>query len=131
MGLFEVSTSGNLPQVERSHRVRVKLPTDSPQYSDFCSDRAVYQMPSDEAEDAELVEEQERRRKQRRDERRAWRATHVWHPHQLRHNAGTRIREDYDAETAQVILGHRHLKTTEIYAAKNLRKARQVMAEVG
>jgi integrase len=50
---------------------------------------------------------------------------------QLRHNAGTRVREDYDAETAQVVLGHKNLKVTEIYAEKNLAKARRVMSEVG
>ncbi len=39
-----------------------------------------------------------------------------WHPHQLRHNAATEIRKEFGAEMARIILGHRHLKVTEIYA---------------
>ncbi len=34
-------------------------------------------------------------------------------------------------DAAQVILGHRTLTTTQIYAAKNEEAARKVMAEVG
>ena len=52
-------------------------------------------------------------------------------PHQLRHNAATRLRKDYGLEAAQVILGHKTLAVTEIYAEKNLQAAQKIMGEVG
>lgn len=54
-----------------------------------------------------------------------------WHPHQLRHNAATNLRRQYGLEAAQVILGHRTLSVTEIYAEKNVSAAMKIMAEVG
>jgi len=64
-------------------------------------------------------------------ERRKWRAAHVWHPHQLRHSAATRLRREFGLEAAQVILGHKTLTVTQVYAEKNVEAARRVMAEVG
>jgi integrase len=61
----------------------------------------------------------------------AWRRQHRWHPHRLRHNAGTNLRREYGAEAAQVILGHKTLRVTEIYAERNIEAARRVMGEVG
>ena len=43
----------------------------------------------------------------------------AWHPHQLRHNAGTDIRATMGLEAAQVYLGHSHAETTEIYAERD------------
>lgn len=54
-----------------------------------------------------------------------------WHPHQLRHNAATFLRKQYGLEAAQVILGHKTLSVTEIYAEKNVEAAMRIMAEVG
>ncbi len=55
-----------------------------------------------------------------------------WSPNQLRHTAATEIREVFkSAEAAQVILGHSRLNTTEIYAEKNLKQAREIMAKIG
>ncbi|HEY2585967.1 MAG TPA: site-specific integrase [Tepidisphaeraceae bacterium] len=54
-----------------------------------------------------------------------------FHPHQIRHTAGTRLREEYGLEAAQVILGHRTLKVTELYAEKNVKLAERIVAEVG
>jgi integrase len=54
-----------------------------------------------------------------------------WHPHQLRHNAATRLRREYGIEVARIILGHRSAAVTEVYAEMDLAKAEQVMAEVG
>ena len=54
-----------------------------------------------------------------------------FHPHQFRHTAATNIRRNYGLEAAQVILGHRHARTTEIYAEANVAKAEAVMREVG
>jgi integrase len=61
----------------------------------------------------------------------AWLGRHRWHPHQLRHTAGTAIRREFGVEAAQVILGHRTLKVTELYAEKNVEEARRIMAIVG
>ena len=35
-----------------------------------------------------------------------WRRDHHWHPNQLRHTHGTRVRKEYGLEAAQVVLGH-------------------------
>lgn len=54
-----------------------------------------------------------------------------WHPHQLRHNSATRLREEFGIEVARLILGHRHLSTTELYAAVDLEKALAAVRKVG
>jgi integrase len=61
----------------------------------------------------------------------AWRNAHHWHPHQLRHNAATRLRKEYGLEAAQVILGHATIEVTELYAEKNVEAAMRIMGEVG
>jgi site-specific recombinase XerD len=61
----------------------------------------------------------------------AWRKAHSWHPHQLRHSAATNLRRDFGLEPAQVILGHKTLSVTQVYAEKNVEAAMRVMAEVG
>jgi integrase len=55
----------------------------------------------------------------------------AWHPHQLRHTFGTRIRQQYGVEVAQVLLGHHDLGATQIYAEVDRQKAARVAAEVG
>jgi integrase len=57
--------------------------------------------------------------------------TPVWHPHQLRHNAGTYIRREYGVDMARIILGHSDLKTTEIYAEADHAAAIKIMERVG
>jgi integrase len=74
---------------------------------------------------------QMQRRIQRRKGRAAWRAQHCWGPHQLRHTAATNLRKEYGLEAAQVILGHKTLTVTQIYAEKNVEAAQRIMAEVG
>jgi integrase len=61
----------------------------------------------------------------------AWRKAHSWHPHQLRHSAATNLRKTYGLEPAQVILGHKTLTVTQVYAEKNVEAAMRIMAEVG
>lgn len=39
-----------------------------------------------------------------------------WTPHQLRHTAATRFREEYGLELTQKLLGHAHARITEVYA---------------
>jgi len=54
-----------------------------------------------------------------------------WHPHQLRHTAATELRKTHGLEAAQVILGHRTLTVTQVYAEKNVAEAQRVMSLVG
>ena len=61
----------------------------------------------------------------------AWRRAHHWHPHQLRHNAATRLRKDFGLDVAQVVLGHKTLVMTQVYAEKNVEAAAKVMLNVG
>jgi hypothetical protein len=61
----------------------------------------------------------------------AWREAHCWHPNQLRHTAATAIRARFSAEASQVVLGHADLRTAEIYAERDLDKARSIMRAIG
>jgi integrase len=61
----------------------------------------------------------------------AWRKNHRWHPHQLRHSAGTAIREKAGVEAAQAVLGHAQTDTAEIYAKRSRELARRIAAEIG
>jgi len=54
-----------------------------------------------------------------------------WHPHQLRHNAATRIRRQHGLDAAQAILGHSRANTTEIYAEVNHLKALEIAGQMG
>ncbi|WP_428939695.1 tyrosine-type recombinase/integrase [Fontivita pretiosa] len=54
-----------------------------------------------------------------------------WNPHRLRHNAATELRKNYGLEAAQVILGHKTLTVTQVYAEKNVEQAKRIMAQVG
>jgi integrase len=64
-------------------------------------------------------------------ELRRWRKAHRWHPHQLRHNAGTLLRKEYGIEVAKIVLGHATLSATQVYAERDLEKAREVMSRIG
>jgi integrase len=61
----------------------------------------------------------------------AWRRAHRWHPHQLRHSAGTHLRREFGIEVARIILGHRSISMTELYAEIDDTKAKQVMRKIG
>jgi integrase len=54
-----------------------------------------------------------------------------WTPNQLRHSAGTKIRKEYDLDTAQAFLGHTNADTTQIYAELSFEKAAKVAREIG
>ena len=54
-----------------------------------------------------------------------------WHPHQLRHNAATRLRKEFGLDTARAVLGHSSTAVTEIYAELDRDKAAEAMALVG
>lgn len=55
----------------------------------------------------------------------------VWHPNQLRHTMATAIRREFGAEAAQAVLGHAQLETTEIYAERNERLAKDIAEKLG
>ena len=54
-----------------------------------------------------------------------------WFPHQLRHLAATKVRKAYGVESAQMFLGHKNLKVTQVYAERNLNRAREVAIAMG
>ena len=54
-----------------------------------------------------------------------------WHPHQLRHNAATRLRKEFGLDVARVILGHSSPVVTEVYAEVDRAKAIVVMGRIG
>lgn len=68
---------------------------------------------------------------EQRAELKAWRLANRWSPLQLRHTAGTLIRAKFGLEASQVILGHVRADTTQIYAERDLAKAREVIAMIG
>ncbi len=59
------------------------------------------------------------------------RLVELWTPNQLRHAAGTKIRNQYGLEVAQVILGHSRVETTQIYAERDNKRAADIMREIG
>ena len=54
-----------------------------------------------------------------------------WTPNQLRKLAATRVRERYGLDAAQVLLGHSHAQTTEIYAQTNRARVIEIAREQG
>lgn len=65
--------------------------------------------------------------------RRACRKADVpyWTPNQLRHSASTLLRNRFDLETAQVVLGHRKPDTTLLYAEAQLERAAKAIESIG
>lgn len=136
---------GNRPGTNRTrrrdHKPRDRYTVGSYRHAITRACEAAFHMPAEfheprskaaKAAEAKLSPDvREKRRQERRAARTQWRASHVWHPHQLRHNAATRLRKEYGLEAAQVILGHKTLSVTEIYAEKNVEAAMRIMAQVG
>lgn len=54
-----------------------------------------------------------------------------WHPYQLRHNAATRITEEYGPDIARIVLGHSTISTTRRYIADQLNQAADAMRKSG
>ncbi|WP_152053070.1 tyrosine-type recombinase/integrase [Tautonia marina] len=55
----------------------------------------------------------------------------AWSPHRLRHTRATMIRQDFGLEAAKAVLGHTDSRITEIYAARDLAQATEVMRAIG
>jgi integrase len=67
-----------------------------------------------------------------RAELREWRQRHRWHPHQLRHTAGTLIRREFGLEAAQLALGHSSARVTDaVYAERDMARVIEVMKRIG
>ena len=54
-----------------------------------------------------------------------------WTCNQLRHLAGTRVRQAAGLEASQAVLGHAHADVTQIYAERDRRLAAKVVGEIG
>jgi integrase len=55
-----------------------------------------------------------------------------WHPHQLRHTAGTLIRREFGLEAARIILGHSSASVTDaVYAQRDMDRVVEVMNKIG
>ncbi len=54
-----------------------------------------------------------------------------WHPHQLRHNAATRLRREFGLDVTRAVLGHSSPVVTEVYAELDQAKAAEAMARIG
>ena len=54
-----------------------------------------------------------------------------WHPNQVRHTFGTRVRKQFGLEAAQVALGHSRADVTQVYAERDLTLALKVAADIG
>lgn len=54
-----------------------------------------------------------------------------WTPHWLRHNAASRLREEYGLDVAQCMLGHSSADMTQLYAHLNITKAVQAAKACG
>jgi integrase len=54
-----------------------------------------------------------------------------WAPNQLRHAAGTEIRNQFGLDAAQVILGHSKADVTEVYAEANMGRGRDIARKIG
>ncbi len=52
-------------------------------------------------------------------------------PNQLRHSLATRLRRDFGLEATAAVLGHEELETSQIYAEKDAKLAKQVMGKIG
>lgn len=57
--------------------------------------------------------------------------SHRWHPHQLRHNAATRIREKLGIEAVSDVLGHSSFNTSLIYAERSVERMKEIARKVG
>lgn len=55
----------------------------------------------------------------------------VFHVNQLRHNAATRLQEQFGWDVARLILGHTSVSTTQIYVQENLNKIFEAVKEGG
>ena len=54
-----------------------------------------------------------------------------WHANQLRHTAATSIRREFGLDAASLILGHRSVQVTQVYAERDEARAIDVASQIG
>jgi integrase len=54
-----------------------------------------------------------------------------WHPYQMRHNAATRLVQQFGWDLARMVLGHRQISKTRVYALDDVKKAADAVAGSG
>ncbi len=54
-----------------------------------------------------------------------------WYPHQLRHNAASRLAAEFGWEVTRIVLGHRSFQATQVYVLDDLTKAVAAMGKAG
>jgi integrase len=54
-----------------------------------------------------------------------------WHPNQIRHSFGTRVREKWGLEGAQVALDHARADVTQVYAESAVNRRVEIAKEIG
>ncbi len=55
----------------------------------------------------------------------------TWFPHQLRHHHATVVRREFGIQCAQVMLGHKSIDVTELYAEVDREKGIEIAAKIG
>lgn len=60
-----------------------------------------------------------------------WRAQNTWTPNQLRHALATKVRREFDIESAKVLLGHSQVNMTGHYAEQDRQRAIEVTKLIG
>jgi integrase len=57
----------------------------------------------------------------------------IWTPNRLRHSFATRVRQHPAGglDTSQVLLNHRRIQTTQVYAEPNVAAASRLIKEIG
>ena len=55
----------------------------------------------------------------------------AWTAHRLRHNFATMIRKEFGVEPARILLGHKRLSVTEVYAEVNRAAVADIIVQVG
>ena len=60
-----------------------------------------------------------------------WAGVQRWSPNQLRHSYATRIRKEAGLEAARILLGHRSMAVSEVYAEVDRAAVRAVVKRLG
>ena len=60
-----------------------------------------------------------------------WQKHHRWHPHQLRHSFASKVRREAGADMVGTLLGDRSPAMVAIYAERDEKAARRVVAKIG
>lgn len=60
-----------------------------------------------------------------------WNKAHAWHSNQIRHAVGTEVRARFGLEAARTVLGYARSDVTQVYAERDLARAREVAREIG